>query len=110
MMEFDGKDTLMQKISKNGLLIQKLQMYMQLALTMAQVLDPMRAQTIAMDMAQTFGTQAPAATSGGNEAPKLMQSDNVTGIPQKEHAMVSKARERAANASMPGGGAVKKEG
>ena len=108
MMEFDGKDSVMQKISKNGMLWQKLQMYMQMALQMAQVVNPMQAQAIAMDITQTLGNAAPVMAAGG-ASPKLVQSDNVTGMQQKEHALVTKARERAASASMPGGSAVKKE-
>jgi hypothetical protein len=34
-----------------------------------------------------------------------MESDNITGIPQKEHGIVRNAREQAQNASQPGGGA-----
>ena len=108
MMEFDGKDSVMQKISKNGLLWQKLQMYMQMALQMAQVLNPMQAQTIAMDITQTLGNVAPVMAAGG-ASPKLVQSDNVTGMHPKEHALLSNARERAASASMPRGCAVTKE-
>ena len=108
MMEFDGKDSLMQRIAEQAQLWQKLQQYMQLALTMAQQLDPMLAQTIAMDITQTLGG-APMAAPTGGEAPKLLQSDNITGLQKKEHAVVANAREKAANAGMPGGDAVKKE-
>ena len=109
MMEFDGKDTIMQKIAENGQLWQKLQMYMQMALQMAQQLDPMMAQTIAMDITKTLGGTPMAAPAGG-DAPKLVQSNNVTGLQNKEHALVANARERAASTGMPGGGAANKEG
>ena len=109
MMDFEGKDTLLQKISRNGLLLQKLQQYMQLALGMAQTINPQMAQSIAMDISATLGNM-PAAAGPGGADPKLFQSDNVTGIPKKEHAVVTNARERASNASQPGGSAVKKEG
>jgi hypothetical protein len=109
MMEFDGKDTIMQKIAENGQLWQKLQMYMQMALQMAQQLDPMMAQTIAMDITRTLGGTPMAAPAGG-DAPKLVQSNNVTGLQNKEHALVENARERAASTGMPGGSAANKEG
>jgi hypothetical protein len=36
LMDFDGKDTVMQKVSQNGTMYQKLTQYMQLALMLAQ--------------------------------------------------------------------------
>ena len=99
----------MKKIAENGQLWQKLRMYMQMALQMAQQLDPMMAQTIAMDITRTLGGTPMAAPAGG-DAPKLVQSNNVTGLQNKEHALVANARERAASTGMPGGSAANKEG
>jgi hypothetical protein len=101
--------TIQLKIAENGQLWQKLQMYMQMALQMAQQLDPMMAQTIAMDITKTLGGMPMAAPAGG-AAPKLVQSNNVTGLQNKEHALVANARERAASTGMPGGSAANKEG
>ena len=39
----------------------------------------------------------------------MMESDNIAGIPRKEHGIVSNAREKSQNASQPGGGDVVKE-
>ena len=107
MMEFDGKDGIMQKVAQNGTMYQKLMQYMQLALSFAQVVDPMMAEQIAMDIMQTMGGGAPA---GGGSA-QLMQSDHIAGIGKKEPANVENARSRASNASQPSGGkaTVKKE-
>ena len=102
MMDFDGKDELMQKISKNAMLMQKLQQYMQMALQMAQVLNPMQAQAIAMDIQQTLGITQGMPAMGG-KAPQLVQSDAISGLPKKEHGLVTNARERAGNASQPDG-------
>ena len=102
MMDFDGKDELMQKISKNAMLMQKLQQYMQMALQMAQVLNPMQAQAIAMDIQQTLGMM-PAIPTMNGKAPQLVQSDAISGLPKKEHGLVTNARERAGNASQPDG-------
>ena len=104
MMEFDGKDTLLQKISQNGLLWQKLQQYMQMALQMAQAVNPMQAQAIAMDIAQTLGSIPGAAAAAAGTPVQLTRSDNISGLPKKEHAVVSQARERAGSASQPDGG------
>ena len=102
MMDFDGKDSLLQKISRNGLIMQKLQQYMQMALQMAQIVDPMQAQAIAMDIQQTLGGMQGMSPMGG-KAPTLVQSDNISGLPKKEHGIVTNARERAGNASQPDG-------
>jgi len=100
MMDFDGRDSLMQRISRSARLWQKLQQYMQLAHSMAQLFDPAQAPAIAADMAQTLGTAQPPVDAG--PVPKLAQSHNITGPERKEPAQVRRARERAANAALPG--------
>ena len=107
MMDFDGKDTIMQKVSQNGAMFQKLVQYMQLAFMMAQQVDPNMAQQIAMDMQAMGGGAMPSM--GGAPAPNLMESDNIAGVAKKEHGIVENARERSQNASQPEGGAVIKE-
>ena len=102
MMDFDGKDELMQKVSRNAMLLQKLQQYMQMALQMAQAINPMQAQAIAMDIQQTLGMM-PAIPAMNGKAPQLVQSDAISGLPKKEHGLVTNARERAGNASQPDG-------
>ena len=100
LMEFDGKDGIMQKVAQNGTIFQKLLQYMQLALTFAQVAQPQMAETIAQDIMQTMGGGATpvAGKSGG-----MFQSGN------KENAVVQKARERASGASQPAGNTTRKE-
>lgn len=102
IMDFDGKDGIMQKISQMGTMYDKLMQYMQLALMLSQVAAPQYVEQIAMDM-QTMGGGAMPQMGGG--APQMMQSDNIAGIPQKEHGVVKNARAKAQNASQPGGGA-----
>jgi hypothetical protein len=101
IMDFDGKDGIMQKISQLGTMFDKLMQYMQLSMMLAQVAAPQYVEQIAMDM-QSMGMAAPM---GGSPAPQMMQSDNIAGIPQKEHGVVKNARAKAQNASQPGGGA-----
>ena len=103
LMEFDGKDGVMQKVAQNGTMFQKLVQYMQLSYMLAQAAAPQYLPQIEQDMAMTMGGAMPQ-TSGG-AAPQMMQSDNIAGIPQKEHGVVKNAREKAQNASQPGGGA-----
>lgn len=108
MMEFDGKDGIMQKVAQNGTMFQKLIRYMQLALTLAAKAAPDMVQGLSQDIMQTMGGGAPMG--GGNA--KIMQSDNIKGIGSNEPANVEKARSRAGEASQPDGGKVtaKREG
>ena len=103
MMEFDGKDGIMQKVAKNGTMYQKLLQYMQLALTFAQTVDPMMAQTIAQDIVQTMGGSA--APSAGGSA-QMFQADNIKGMSKGEPTMVQNARSRSNASSQPDGGKV----
>ena len=104
MMDFDGKDGLMQKIAQNGTMFQKLQQYMQLALVLAQAVDPAAAQTIAQDIMQTMGGGGGPVAGGASG--KLVQSDNIAGLGKKEPAIVENARSRSNDVSQPKGGKV----
>lgn len=101
IMDFDGKDGIMQKVSQLGTMYDKLMQYMQLSFMLAQAAAPQYIEQIAMDM-QSMGGAMPQM---GAPTPQMMESDNITGIPQKEHGVVRNAREKAQNASQPGGGA-----
>ena len=102
IMDFDGKDGIMQKIAQMGTMYDKLMQYMQLSFMLAQVAAPQHLQQIAMDMQNMGGGAMPQM---GGAAPQMMQSDNIAGIPQQEHGVVRNARAKAQNASQPGGGA-----
>ena len=105
MMEFDGKDGIMQKVSQNGTMFQKLLQYMQLALTFAQTTDPMAAETIAQDILMTTGGAGVPASGGSG---KLVQSDNIAGLGRNEPGNVRNAKARSSEASQPDGGRVTK--
>lgn len=96
MMDFDGKDIIMQEVSKNGTIFQKLITYMQLALMLS---PPDKQQMILQDMAAITGGKMPQGTAMA----QLMQSDNISGIKGEEHGVVKNAREKAQNASQPDG-------
>jgi hypothetical protein len=98
MMDFDGKDAIMQKISQNGTIFDKLQKYMQLAMMMAQVASPQLVPQIAMDIQATTG-QAPQMPQQG--AVNLTQTDEMTGVSKDEAPTVAKARAQAEAASQP---------
>lgn len=107
MMEFDGKDALMQKISQQQTMMQKLMQYMQIALQLAQAVDPVMAQSIAQDVSATMASLGGGA-AGGGAAPQMFQSDAIAGIGKQEPAIVSNARQRAANTAQPSSGGVTK--
>lgn len=100
MMEFDGKDEIMQKVAQNGTMYQKLLQYMQLALTFAQASDPMAAEAIAQDILMTTGGAAPLGGGG------LPQSRAMTGDRGGANAKMNNARATSAEASQPSGGRV----
>lgn len=104
MMDFDGKDGIMQKVAQNGNMFQKLQQYMQIALTLAKAVDPSTYEMIAMDIQQTMGGVGAAPAGGGNA--QMFQSDNIAGIGKKEPGIVENARSRANEAAQPDGGKV----
>ena len=100
MMEFDGKDGIMQKIRQNGGMYLKLQQYMQLAMTLAQVANrPEILQGIMQDMAMQGGGMIPT----GGMSPQVMTSDMIGNPERKEHPVVEKARNRSIEATQPQG-------
>ena len=103
MMEFDGRDEIIQKVAQNGTMFQKLVQYMQLALMLAQKAAPELVEQIGQDFMMT--TQGGGAMMGG-VSPQMFQSDNIAGIGKKEPTIVSNARARASNASQPASGKV----
>lgn len=104
MMEFDGKDGIMQKVAQNGTMQQKLLQYMQLALVLAQSARPDMVQGLSQDIMQTFGASGGGMTSG--VSPQIMESDNIAGVGKNEPTLVENARERSGEASQPDGGRV----
>lgn len=109
MMEFDGKDMIMQKVAQNGTLLQKLQQYMQIALTLAQQFDPATAQMIAQDVMTFMGGVAGAVPAGGGNA-QMFQSDHIAGLGKNEPANVANARQRSGSASQPSSDGATRKG
>ena len=108
LMDFDGKDTLMQRIAQNGMMHQKLMQYMQMTLMMAQQLRPDMVPGISQDIMATMGgSAAPAGVA--NMKAGMPESDNIAGLKPKEHGRVKNARAAANEASQPDGGRVMKE-
>ena len=70
LMDFDGKDQLMQKVSQNGILQQQLAMFQQLALQMAQQVNPAMADQVANMIMTGAGAAQGAALSGSAQLNK----------------------------------------
>ena len=98
MMEFDGKDGVMQKVSQSGTMFQKLIQYMQLSLQLAAKAAPEMVQGLSQDILQTMGV---APVSGGAVAVPAEKTDA-----EKEPAIVENARARSNDSAQPDGGAV----
>lgn len=94
MMEFDGKDALQQKISQMGTMYQKLIMWQQLGLSLAQQYAPDLVPGLAE---QITGNATPAAMAGDVSMPA---------DPSAEPTRVQNARANANAASQPDGGKV----
>lgn len=94
MMDFDGKDAIMQKISKNARLFQMFSFYVQQTMMLASASgNTALANQAAMDMQQVLGMGA-ASASGG------MVSGISGGYPE-ESSVTKNARERTANTTAP---------
>lgn len=100
IMDFDGKDELMQKIARQGTLFEKLTQYMQLALMLAAKCQPDMVDGISQDIMATLGV-APA--QGGGSATMPQEQEHTTGAPGEDER-VQNARKQTAEASQPQGG------
>ena len=85
MMDFNKKDEVMQKISKNGTLAEMLLMYQQMALQFASQIDPALAEQVANQI----------LTQGGQPTPQDMGMQANTSKGASEHPYVERARSDA---------------
>ena len=92
MMDFDGREKLMQKVQQNGTMLQMMAQYQQIALQLAQKVDP----AFAEQLGQTImgGAQAIGAMPAGGVP-------NTNPDPGGSAAKMEKARARSQNASQP---------
>lgn len=95
MMDFEGKDAVLKKISENSQLYNLLQQM----IPMAQIIDSQNGSNMTQQIAQQLGMEVPQQqTSGGvvdtNPLGKAVQTS--------QNSTATKAQERAANTAMPG--------
>lgn len=102
MMDFRGKEEIMQKVGKNGTMMQKLLQYLQMAFSLAQTAAPEMIPMIAQDL-QRYGGGLPMA---GGLAPGKKAVLSGAEEEKEEHSRVKNARERSHNASAADGGMV----
>ena len=97
MMEFDGKDELMQKVSMNGTLLQQMAMYQQIALQLASQVDPMMAEQLAQGIMMGAGAQNAQSMPVGGQ-PALNKGEGGAG---GNITKIGNARAKAQQAAQP---------
>lgn len=90
MMEFEGKDELMQRLAYNGTMQRELAMYQQYALALTQKYEPDKAGALMESITGRAG--------GGKRAKRAAK------LKGKESGRMERARSNAYNAALPGGG------
>lgn len=94
MMDFDGKDALMQKVSRNAMIFQKFAFYLQQCLMMAGANgNAALAQQAAMDMQQYLGVSV--------QAPNVSASASIGQQNPEESTVTRNARQKTANTTAP---------
>ena len=112
MMDFRGKDELQQKVQKNSTMQQMLVQYMQIALGLAQQVDPMLAEQIAAQIQSSGNVLSPGlgggtvntdekATMAGGTTKRQAGEQLPDGSTSTGNTMVDNARAKSANATRP---------
>lgn len=92
MMDFSGKRDVLQRVSANATLYQRLLQYQQIALNYAKQIDPQGAEIIAQDIMSGSGgalASLPSVTEG-----ESVKESSLGGDDKEEHPFAEKARER----------------
>ena len=93
MMDFDGKEQLQQKVAQNQMLLQQLAMYQQMALQLAQQVDPAMAEQMAANITGGQPGQAQqGATQGGTSINKGSGDSGGAGAKMENARKQSNAR------------------
>lgn len=99
MMDFEGKDSVVRKISQNGTLYEQLKTMQQQLMQMAQIVDAQNGTTIGSQMASAFSGGVPMANAGAGGGE--LESNALGESRANEHATAENAREKAASAAEP---------
>ena len=100
MMDFKGKDEMVQKVEQMGTMQQTLIRVSQVALALAQKYDPAVAEQLA---GVVQGVAMQAGAPGAAAPQKMLAPDDATEAPKsaKENGIETRAKERVANATRP---------
>lgn len=99
MMDFEGKDSVVRKISQNGTMYEQLKTMQQQLMQMAQIVDAQNGTTIGSQMAASFSGGVPVASVGAGDGE--LKSNSLGESRANEHATAENAREKAASAAEP---------
>ena len=96
MMDFDGKDSIIQKIQENADLQQRLVEWQQLALALADRYDPVMGEGLAQQILQEGGQAVPQASAAAAEKPEINTGET------QEPKIVENARKKSEESTQPG--------
>ena len=96
MMDFDGKDSIIQKIQENADLQQRLIEWQQLALALADRYDPVMGEGLAQQILQEGGQAVPQASAEAAEKPEINTGET------QEPKIVENARKKSEESTQPG--------
>ena len=92
MMDFNGKDSVQQRIQQNGTMYQQLILYQQMALTLAAKYEPQMAEGLAQNI---MGADMAAVPQARKEDDTKIKDE------EKENAVVANARAKSQAATQP---------
>ena len=96
MMDFDGKDSIIQKIQENADLQQRLVEWQQLALALADRYDPVMGEGLAQQILQEGGQAVQQASAAAAEKPEISTGE------AQEPKIVENARKKSEESTQPG--------
>ena len=95
MMDFDGKDSIVQKIQENADLQQRLVQWQQLALALADRYDPAMGDGLAQQILQEGGQAVPQASAAAAQKPEISTGE------AQEPKIVENARKKSEESTQP---------
>lgn len=90
MMDFDGKEKVIETVKKNGTLFEQNQMLLQAAMSLAAKYEPQRAAQLQMMLGGNAAVRLPT-----QEQAELKETNADGSLKPEEHGTVAKARERS---------------
>ena len=96
MMDFDGKDSIIQKIQENADLQERLIQWQQMALALADRYDPQMGEGLAQQILQEGGQAVPAPNAPAGGKPEISTGET------QEPKIVENARKKSEESAQPG--------